>query len=113
VTYPGKDGAIGTSDDYTIRGQIHVPVNRPIVATLTAEDVIHSFFVPAFRIKQDAVPGMQIRVWFQPTKPGEYELGCAELCGLGHYRMRAVVTVHTQEDYDRWMAERSRSVAQR
>jgi cytochrome c oxidase subunit II len=113
VTYPGKDGAVGTSDDYTIRGQIHVPVNRPIVATLTAEDVIHSFFVPAFRIKQDAVPGMQIRVWFQPTKPGVYELGCAELCGLGHYRMRAVVTVHTQEDYDRWMAERSRSVAQR
>src|SRR4029079_15254364 len=62
VTYPGKDGAVGTSDDYTIRGQIHVPVNRPIVATLTAEDVIHSFLVPAFRIKQDAVPGMQIRV---------------------------------------------------
>lgn len=113
VTYPGKDGKIGTSDDYTIRGQIHVPVNRPIVAMLTSEDVIHSFFVPAFRIKQDAVPGMHIRVWFQPTKVGTYELGCAELCGLGHYRMKAIVTVHSQEDYDRWTAERSRAVAQR
>lgn len=113
VTYPGKDGKIGTSDDFTIRGQIHVPVNRPIVAMLTSEDVIHSFFVPAFRIKQDAVPGMHIRVWFQPTKVGVYELGCAELCGLGHYRMKAIVTVHSQEDYDRWTAEHSRAVAQR
>lgn len=112
VAYPGPDGALGTADDDTLRGQIHVPVNRPTVATLSSEDVIHSFFVPAFRIKQDAVPGMHIRVWFQPTKPGVYELGCAELCGLGHYRMRAVVTVHTAEDYDRWTAERRR-VAQR
>jgi cytochrome c oxidase subunit II len=113
ITYPGRDGQIGTSDDFTVRGQLHVPVNRPIVATLTAEDVIHSFFVPAFRIKQDAVPGMQIKVWFQPTKAGTYEIGCAELCGLGHYRMRAVVTVHEQSDYDRWTAEQGRSVAQR
>jgi cytochrome c oxidase subunit 2 len=66
--------------------------------------------VAPFRIKQDVVPGMHIRVWFQPTKVGTYELGCAELCGLGHYRMRAVVTVHTQQDYDRW-AETARSVA--
>jgi cytochrome c oxidase subunit 2 len=113
ITYPGPDGKLGTADDFTLRGQIHVPVNRPIAGMLTSEDVIHSFFVPAFRIKQDAVPGMNIPVWFQPTKTGEYELGCAELCGLGHYRMRAMVTVHTQEDYDRWMAEQSRSAAQR
>jgi len=112
VTYPGADGKMGTADDFTVRGQLHVPVNRPTVATLTSEDAIHSFFVPAFRIKQDAVPGMHIRVWFQPTKTGTYELGCAELCGLGHYRMRAVVTVHTQEDYDRWVAQ-AHSVAQR
>jgi cytochrome c oxidase subunit 2 len=113
VTYPGADGKIGTTDDYTVRGQLHVPVDKPVVATLTSEDAIHSFFVPAFRIKQDAVPGMHIRVWFKATKPGQYELGCAELCGLGHYRMRALVTVHTQEDYDRWTAQQSRSVAQR
>jgi cytochrome c oxidase subunit 2 len=113
VTYPGADGKIGTTDDYTLRGQLHVPVNRPVVAMLTSEDAIHSFFVPAFRIKQDAVPGMHIRVWFQATKEGTYELGCAELCGLGHYRMRATVTVHSQEDYDRWAAQQGRSVAQR
>jgi cytochrome c oxidase subunit 2 len=104
VTYPGPDGKIGGADDFTVRSQLHVPVNRPVVATLQAEDVIHSFFVPQFRIKQDAVPGMHIRVWFQPTQVGTYEIACAELCGMGHYRMRARVTVHTQEDYDRWMA---------
>lgn len=113
VTYPGTGGRLGDADDFTVRGQLHVPVNRPVVATLEAEDVIHSFFVPQFRIKQDAVPGMHIRVWFQPTRVGTFELGCAELCGLGHYRMRAVVTVHEQADYDRWVAERGRSVAAR
>jgi cytochrome c oxidase subunit 2 len=113
VTYPGKDGRLGTPDDFEVRSQLHVVVNRPVVATLHAEDVIHSFFVPQWRIKQDAVPGMNIRVWFQPTEVGTFELGCAELCGLGHYRMRAVVTVHTQQDYDRWAAERSSSVAMR
>ena len=110
ITYPGPDGKIGTSDDFTVRSQLHVPVNRPIAATLESEDVIHSFFVPPWRIKQDAVPGMHIPVWFQPTKVGTFELGCAELCGLGHYRMRAVVTVHTQQDYDRWVAERASAV---
>lgn len=105
ITYPGPDARLGTGDDFTVRGQLHVPVNRPVVATMISEDVIHSFFVPNFRIKQDAVPGMHIRVWFQPTEVGEYELGCAELCGLGHYRMRAKVTVHSQEDFARWAAE--------
>lgn len=113
VKYPGADGQLGTGDDFTIRNQIHVPVNRPVVATLSSEDVIHSFNVHAFRVKQDAVPGMHIRVWFEATKPGEYELACAELCGLGHYKMRAVVTVHTEESYQQWLGERSRSVALR
>ncbi len=111
VIYPGKDGQLGTADDLDLRNQLHVVVNRPTVALLTSEDVIHSFFVPAWRLKQDAVPGLQIRVWFQPTEVGTFELGCAELCGLGHYRMRAQVTVHTQEDYDRWLAEQSQNVA--
>jgi cytochrome c oxidase subunit 2 len=111
ITYPGADGKIGTPDDFTVRSQLHLVVNRPVAATLESEDVIHSFYVPPFRIKQDAVPGMHIPVWFQPTKVGTFELGCAELCGLGHYRMRAVVTVHTQQDYDRWVAERARTAA--
>lgn len=111
VTYPGKDGQLGTADDFELRNQLHVVVNRPTVVMLTSIDVIHSFFVPAWRLKQDAVPGLHIRVWFQPTQVGEFELGCAELCGLGHYRMRAQVFVHTREDYDRWLAEQSQNVA--
>jgi cytochrome c oxidase subunit 2 len=107
MTYAGSDGALGTADDFTSRNQLHVPVNRPVVIELTAEDVIHSFFVPAFRVKQDAVPGMHIRVWFEATEVGEYELACAELCGQQHYRMRARVIVHTEEDYQRWLAEQA------
>ncbi|MGH7546171.1 MAG: cytochrome c oxidase subunit II [Gemmatimonadota bacterium] len=103
-TYPGPDGRLGTDDDFTRRNALHVPVDRPVLLTLTAQDVIHSFFIPEFRIKQDAVPGHEIPVWFEATQTGEYELGCAELCGLGHYRMRASVTVHSQPDYERWMA---------
>ena len=104
-TYPGPDGKFDTPDDVTLRNQLHVPVDQPVVVYLNAEDVIHSFFIPSFRLKQDAVPGMHIRAWFQATKPGVFELGCAELCGLGHYRMRAVVTVHTPEDYRQWLAQ--------
>ena len=110
-TYPGADGQLGTADDFTIRNKLHIPVDTPIVVLLKAEDVIHSFFIPAFRIKQDAVPGMEIRAWFQATIPGTYELACAELCGLGHYKMRAVVTVYTQEDYRRWLATPPEPVA--
>jgi cytochrome c oxidase subunit 2 len=111
VTYPGPDGQLSTGDDFELRSQLHVPVDTPTVVTLEAEDVIHSFFVPSWRIKQDAVPGMKIRVWFQPTRTGTFELGCAELCGLGHYRMRAVVTVHSKEDYGRWVATRGQAAA--
>src|SRR5207302_9587267 len=99
ITYPGPDGKLGTADDFTVRNQLHVPVNQPIAAELSSEDVIHSFFVPQFRLKQDVVPGMHIVAWFQATKTGEYELGCAELCGMGHYKMRWRVLVHTPEEF--------------
>jgi cytochrome c oxidase subunit 2 len=105
ATYPGADGQLGTADDHTTRNALHVPVGRPIAITLEAEDVIHSFFVPAFRVKQDAVPGMRIPVWFEATTPGQYEIACAELCGFGHYSMRSMVTVYTQADYDSWLAQ--------
>jgi cytochrome c oxidase subunit 2 len=107
ITYPGADGRLNTEDDFKVRNQLHLVVDRPVKLLLTAEDVIHSFFVPEFRIKQDAVPGMEIDVWFQPTKTGNYELACAELCGHGHYSMGAKVVVHTQEAYDAWQAERA------
>ena len=111
VTYAGPDGELGTADDFTTRNQLHIPANRPVVVMLEAEDVIHSFFIPAFRVKQDAVPGMRTPVWFQATRAGQYEIACAELCGLGHYRMRAFVTVHEQQDYERWLTEGRRAVA--
>jgi len=91
--------------------ELHVPRGQAVKLKMTSEDVIHSFSIPAFRIKQDAVPGMHIRAWFQPTETGVYELGCAELCGLGHYKMRAVVTVLSLEEYRRWLGEQSTTVA--
>jgi cytochrome c oxidase subunit 2 len=107
VTYAGPDGQLGTGDDFTVRNQLHIPVDRPTLVHLSSEDVIHSFFVPEFRLKQDAVPGMEISVWFQATKTGEYEIGCAELCGMGHYRMRARVFVQTPEEFAAWMAQQT------
>lgn len=109
VTYPGADGVLRTDDDFTIRNQLHVPANQPVVAELTSEDVIHSFFVPEFRIKQDAVPGMQIPLWFEATQTGEFEIACAELCGNSHYRMRGRVIVHEPAEYQAWMLSQGAS----
>ena len=102
VTYPGPDGAIDTEDDFVRRNQLHVPAGVVVRVMLTAEDVIHSFFLPELRVKQDAVPGMRIPTWFEATTPGTYSIGCAELCGLGHYRMRGTLTVHTTESFGEW-----------
>lgn len=110
VTYPGFDEELDTDDDFTVRNQLHIPVGRAVRIDLTSEDVIHSFFLPDFRVKQDAVPGMVIPVWFQAETAGEYELACAELCGLGHYRMSANVTIHEAADYRSWHA--SQAIAQ-
>ncbi len=107
ITYPGPDGK-----SFTVRNQLHVPVGRPIVVQLSSEDVIHSFYVPQFRVRQDVVPGMDIKAWFQATVPGTYELGCSQLCGLGHYRMRAQVFVHTQEAYDAWLKQAAQEASQ-
>jgi len=105
-TYPGPDGQLGTDDDIAeVRNKLHVPVGRAIVLEEESEDVIHSVFVPAFRMKQDAVPGMQIRAWFIPTLIGVYDMGCAELCGMGHYKMHAKVTVQSQAEFDAWLAK--------
>ena len=106
-TYPGPDDKLGTADDFTVRNQLHVIVNQPFAVELSSEDVIHSFFVPEWRLKQDAVPGMNITAWFEATKTGEFELGCAELCGMGHYKMRARVFVHTPDEYKAWVAQQA------
>jgi cytochrome c oxidase subunit 2 len=84
---------------------MHVPGNKPVRVNLKSQDVIHSFFVPNFRIKQDAVPGREIGAWFDATKPGKYEWPCAELCGFGHSGMKGWIYVHTAEEYAKWAAE--------
>jgi len=105
ATYSGADGQFDTSDDFTSLNVLHMAVNQPVVVQLEAEDVIHSFFLPEFRVKQDAVPGMITPVWFEATRTGEFTLACAELCGLGHYRMGGTVIVHSQADFQNWLAE--------
>jgi cytochrome c oxidase subunit 2 len=102
-TYPGPDGNFGTADDLALENDLHVPVGKVVRFTFGAEDVIHSFFVPVLRLKQDCLPGRQISGWFQATETGQYEIACAELCGYGHYTMRGLLYVHSSEEYDEWM----------
>jgi cytochrome c oxidase subunit 2 len=105
ILYPGPDQAFGTADDYQIDNQLHVPVNKVVEVRLMAKDVIHSFFIPQMRLKQDAVPGREIRAWFEATQPGKYEIPCAELCGFGHSGMLGHAFVYTPEEYEAWKAK--------
>ncbi|RPH64202.1 MAG: cytochrome c oxidase subunit II [Acidobacteria bacterium] len=124
--YPGADGVFGRTDiklvaaenpigldrtdaaakdDITTINQLNLPVNRPILIHLTSKDVIHSFSLNQMRVKQDAIPGVSFPVWFTPTKTGDWEINCSQLCGLGHYRMRGFYSIKTQQDYDAWLKE--------
>src|SRR5437868_5137773 len=94
-------------DDIVTSGELHVPINRPLVAELSSKDVIHDFFLPAMRIGGDAIPGSLIPVWFTPVKTGSYEVICAQLCGLGHYGMKGTLVVDTPADYEAWLKERA------
>jgi cytochrome c oxidase subunit II len=105
-TYPGPDGKFGTADDQTLENELHVPVGRVVGMEITSKDVIHSFFIPDLRLKQDVMPGRTIKVWFDATKAGTYEIACAELCGFGHYSMHGVLTVHNADDYAHWVQSR-------
>jgi cytochrome c oxidase subunit 2 len=108
----GGEAAVGldTSDsaakDDVVTGTMYLPVDREVDVSLRSVDVIHDFFVPQLRFKQDAVPGLNIHMHFTPTAVGEYEIACAELCGLGHYKMHGMVHVVSQQDYDKWLASR-------
>ena len=84
--------------------ELHIPVGRAVRLTMTSEDAIHSFFVPAFRTKQDAVPGRYTTTWFKPTKAGKYHLFCAEYCGTNHSRMGGWVYVMAPRDYEAWLS---------
>ena len=99
-------------DDVTTINQLNLPVDRPVLVHLSSKDVIHSFGLYEMRVKQDAIPGLDIPVWFVPTKTGEYEITCSQLCGLGHYRMKGFVTIQSAADYDKWMAEQVKALTQ-
>jgi cytochrome c oxidase subunit 2 len=105
VVYPGADGKFGTPDDVQFDNDLHVPVHKVVRVHLTSKDVIHSFYLPNLRLRQDAVPGRTILVWFEVTKPGKYELPCSQLCGFGHSGMKGWLYVHTPEEYQKWAAE--------
>lgn len=141
IHYPGPDGTFGRTDadlidlasnplgldrsdpagkdDITTVNQLHLPVDKPALLYLGSKDVIHAFGLQEMRVKQDAVPGLELPVWFTPTvtteqmreKKGQpdynYEISCAQLCGLGHYRMKGFMTIHTAEGYEAWLAEQA------
>ncbi len=92
-------------DDITTINELHLPVDKPVVVHLSSKDVIHSFALPVMRVKQDAIPGLVIPVWFTPVQTGDFEIGCAQLCGLSHYRMRGYLTIETQAEFDAWLQE--------
>lgn len=89
--------------------RLHIPVGRPVVVELASQDVIHSFYVPAFRVKQDAVPGRATRLWFEATRTGRFHLFCAEYCGAQHSGMRGEIVVVEPEQYAEWLSRRPRA----
>lgn len=128
--YPGEDGTWGRTDaqkfakasegnplgidpgdpagkDDVVSTSLVLPVNRDVELTLRAQDVIHSVFIPAMRFKQDAVPGMAIHAHLRPVETGTFEIACSQLCGLGHYRMRATVKIVSEEEFKKWLRKDS------
>ncbi len=107
-THPGPDGVLDTADDIETVDKLHVKVDTNYHFQLESKDVIHSFSVPVFRLKQDAIPGRVITGWFNPTKTGEYDVQCAEICGIGHGIMAARISIETPEAHQAWLDEQSK-----
>lgn len=105
-THPGLDKQLGTADDIETVDELHVKVGTTYHFKLEAADVLHSFSVPVFRLKQDAVPGRTITGWFKPTKTGVFDVQCAEMCGIGHGIMGAKIVIETEEDHQKWLGGR-------
>ena len=103
--YPGTDGEIDTRDDLYVENLLVVPVDTDVVLQLESRDVIHSFFVSELRLKQDIVPGMQQFAWFRANRTGEFDVLCAELCGWGHYKMKARLKIVSPTEYQQWIEE--------
>jgi len=131
IHYPGPDGKFGRTDiskvtadnplgldrtdaaakdDVTTINQLYLPINRPVLVHLSSKDVIHSFGLIEMRVKQDAIPGMTMPVWFVPTRLGEYEISCSQLCGLGHFRMRGFITVQNDADFRKWSDDQQKEL---
>jgi cytochrome c oxidase subunit 2 len=131
VQYPGPDGKFGRTDiakvsadnpigldrsdpdakdDITTINQLTLPVDRPVLVHLSSKDVIHSFGIYEMRVKQDAVPGLDIPVWFVPTRAGDYEITCSQLCGLGHYRMRGFVNIKSAADFQAFLNDEAKNI---
>ena len=131
IHYPGPDGKFGRTDvglmaadnplgldksdpaakdDITTINQLTLPVDKPVLVHLSSKDVIHSFGLYEMRVKQDAVPGLDMPVWFIPNRLGEYEISCSQLCGLGHFRMRGFITVQTAADYQKWYDDQEKEL---
>jgi cytochrome c oxidase subunit 2 len=129
--YPGPDGKFGRTElslvgpdnplglddtdeaaaDDIVTNRLNLPVGKPVLVMLSSKDVVHSFGLPQMRVKQDAVPGIQQPVWFTPTRTGQWDIACSQLCGLGHYRMKGIYEVMSQEDYAAWLAEEAALLA--
>jgi cytochrome c oxidase subunit II len=101
----GLDPTDPASKDDIVSPVIVVPANREVELIIRSQDVTHSFYVRELRLKQDAVPGMEIHMHFTATDPGDYEIACAELCGLGHYRMHTMLTVMNEPDFEKWVRD--------
>ena len=131
IHYPGPDGRFGRTDinlvsadnpigldrrdaaakdDITTINQLNLPVDRPVLVHLSSKDVIHSFGLFEMRVKQDAIPGMTIPVWFIPNRIGEYEITCSQLCGLGHFRMRGFLNIQSDADYRKWFDDQEKEL---
>lgn len=102
-SYAGLDGKWGTGDDFTLGDRMVIPEDSYVYLEITSGDTLHSFFAPHFRVKYDAIPGRTTHLWFKTLSPGEFEIACAELCGSLHYKMKGVIQVLSQEDYDLWL----------
>jgi cytochrome c oxidase subunit 2 len=105
-TDPGPDGQLDTADDVETVDELHVKVNKTYHFKLESADVMHSFSVPVFRLKQDAIPGREITGWFKPTVTGEFDIQCAEICGIGHALMPARIHIETDAEHDAWLASK-------
>jgi cytochrome c oxidase subunit II len=113
VRYAGPDRKFNTADDILKFNEMAIPVDTPVLVKLKSKDVIHSFYLPNFRTKQDAVPGQITKLWFQATQTGTFEIGCAQHCGVNHYKMKGSLQVIDKATFDRWLADEAADAGRR